>query len=151
MKPRSTTAFSLIEVTIALGIIAFAMIVIMGLLPAGMSTVRESSEESAATNILAAVAADIRNIPAGQTNTPAYGIPAWSDPVVAQGTLRVDANGSEPGSAQAPVYAVTWTIIPPAAQSANPRYVHVRVAWPGNAPQPTGFVETLVGLDGTGR
>ncbi len=40
--PRSTAAFSLVEVTLAIGIIAFAFVALFGLLPTGLTTFRSA-------------------------------------------------------------------------------------------------------------
>ena len=53
-------AFSLVEVTIALGIAAFCLVVMLGLLPAGLNANRSGLEQTAATGLAAAVAADLR-------------------------------------------------------------------------------------------
>ena len=44
----------------ALGIISFGLIAIMGLIPKGLGIVKESADEAAALNILAAVSADLQ-------------------------------------------------------------------------------------------
>ena len=41
----SSNGFSLVEVTIALGIVAFGLMALFALLPIGLNLVRESSEE----------------------------------------------------------------------------------------------------------
>src|SRR5438094_520277 len=63
---RSRAAFSLVEVTFALGIAAFCLIAVFGMMPVGVQTNRNASSQTAATNIMAAVVADLRAIP---TNT----------------------------------------------------------------------------------
>ena len=49
---RSTAAFSLVEVTLALGIIAFAFVALFGLLPTGMQTFRASVDTNNDITIL---------------------------------------------------------------------------------------------------
>ena len=44
--PRSTAAFSLVEVTLAIAIIAFAFVALFGLLPTGMQTFRAAIDTS---------------------------------------------------------------------------------------------------------
>jgi uncharacterized protein (TIGR02598 family) len=63
MNQRSTLAFSLVEVTLALGIAAFCLIAIFGLMPVGVQTNRNATSQTAATNIMAAVVADLRATP----------------------------------------------------------------------------------------
>jgi len=53
-------AFSLVEVTLALGIAAFCLIALFGLMPAGIQTNRNATSQTAATNIMADVIADVR-------------------------------------------------------------------------------------------
>src|SRR5207249_1287362 len=56
-------AFSLVELTLALGIAAFCLIAVFGLMPIGVQTNRNATSQTAATNIVAAVTADLRAVP----------------------------------------------------------------------------------------
>ena len=56
-------AFSLVEVTIALGIAVFCLVVIFGLLSVGVNMSSVSIEQTSATNLLAAVVSDLRTAP----------------------------------------------------------------------------------------
>jgi uncharacterized protein (TIGR02598 family) len=76
-------AFSLVEVTIAIGIAAFCMISIIGLLPAGARANRESLKTTEAAAIIEGVFADLRSTPSG-SNSLIYGI----NPDVTQVTTR---------------------------------------------------------------
>jgi len=49
--PRQQRAFSLVEVVLAIGVVAFAFVAILGLLPAGMSQFRKAIDTSVATDI----------------------------------------------------------------------------------------------------
>ena len=68
MKKQSTSAFSLVEVTLALGIAAFCLIAVSGLLPVAALTNRNATSQTRATNIMAAVIADLRATPVGTLN-----------------------------------------------------------------------------------
>ena len=57
---RSVAAFSLVELTIALGIAAFCLIAVFGLVPVGVQTNRNATSQTAATNILSSAVSDIR-------------------------------------------------------------------------------------------
>jgi uncharacterized protein (TIGR02598 family) len=59
----TAAAFSLVEVTLALGIAAFCLIAVFGLMPVGVQTNRNATSQTAATNIMAAVVADLRATP----------------------------------------------------------------------------------------
>src|SRR5207247_3937494 len=60
---RSVAAFSLVEVTLALGIAAFCLITVFALVPVAVLTNRNATSQTAATNITAAVVADLRATP----------------------------------------------------------------------------------------
>src|SRR2546421_11803854 len=74
MKRRSKCAFSLVEVTLALGIAAFCLIPVFGLMPVGVQTNRNATSQTAATNIIAAVASDLRATPTTRTKSRQFGI-----------------------------------------------------------------------------
>lgn len=130
-------AFSLVEVTIAFGIVAFAVVVVIGLLPVGLSASQEGSAEEAATEILSAAAADIGNAAPSGRNSPLYGIPlnAPADVFFSPGPiLSISTSNSD----------FRLSISP--RTSANPalRILHLTVSWPPHVVTPTGSVETLV-------
>ena len=52
--------FSLVEVTLALGIAAFCLLVVVALLPAGILSIRDSAEATASLSFSQAVLADLR-------------------------------------------------------------------------------------------
>jgi len=86
-------AFSLVEVTLALGVAAVALIAIFGLLVTGTQTNYTAVEQSSSTDILTAVAADLRatpkTIPAGSpTPSPQFKIPIPGNPVTNTTTLN---------------------------------------------------------------
>ena len=76
MKRRSPSiaAFSLVELTLALGIAAFCLIAVLGLVPVGVQTNRNATSQTAATNILSSVVSDIRGSLPGQNNSAIYKI-----------------------------------------------------------------------------
>lgn len=57
---RPILAFSLVEVTLALGIAAFCLIAVFGLMPVGVQTNRNAKSQTAATGILTSVVSDMR-------------------------------------------------------------------------------------------
>src|SRR5258705_6008484 len=74
LRSRSIAAFSLVEVTLALGIAAFCLIAVVGLVPVGVQTNRNATSQTAATNILSSVVSDIRASPPGNGPSAKYGI-----------------------------------------------------------------------------
>ena len=57
MKPprRRTAGFSLVEVTLALGVAALCLLVLMGLLPAGVKTQQSSIQQTTANQIISQI------------------------------------------------------------------------------------------------
>lgn len=69
---RCSAAFSLVELTLALGIAAFCLIAVIGLVPVAALTNRNATSQTAATNIIASVIADMRATTS--STSPQYGI-----------------------------------------------------------------------------
>lgn len=65
-QPR---AFTLVEVTVALGVIAFGLITLIGLLPAGLRTLGDSMDQTAHAMIVQRISNDLRQA-AFQNNLP---------------------------------------------------------------------------------
>src|SRR5438876_11030286 len=63
MKKLLISAFSLIELTLALGVAACCLMAVFGLMPVGVQTNRNATSQTLATDILAAVDADLRATP----------------------------------------------------------------------------------------
>ncbi len=67
-------SFSLVEVTLALGIAAFCLIAVFGIMPIGVQTNRNAASQTAATNIISAVVADLRATPKTSTTSSQFAI-----------------------------------------------------------------------------
>lgn len=57
---KGSAGFSLVEVTLALGIASFALIAVIGLLPVGLKSVKNANEQAGAANVLNAIANSLR-------------------------------------------------------------------------------------------
>jgi type II secretory pathway pseudopilin PulG len=60
---RRVHAFSLVELTLALGIAAFCLIAAFGLMPIGVQTNRNATSQTAAANVLSSAVSDLRGAP----------------------------------------------------------------------------------------
>jgi uncharacterized protein (TIGR02598 family) len=138
-NPRSgmrTRAFSLVEVVLALGVAAFCLIAVLGLLPVGVQTNQKSISQTAATSIVSSVVADMRATPSTLTTSVQYGI-ALSDNSIT--TLYFDGAGQFATTLGANSrYRLTVTI-PPNPAGTNPpdpagtnaaTFAYLRVTWP---------------------
>jgi len=140
--PTGSQAFSLVEVTLALGIISFGLIAIMGLVPKGLGIVKESADEAAALNILAAVSSDLQCV--GSNETLSYKIPVGS---VNSGKGYFDSDGNWLGNGVVPsdaVYVLSWTIQARSLQS--PPAAYLSIGWPAQATLPLGSVDCVLVL-----
>ncbi len=66
-----TAAFSLVEVTLALGVAAFALLAIMGMLPMSLKTQQASIQQTTANTIISQIFSDLRadvRLPPGQAS-----------------------------------------------------------------------------------
>ena len=57
--PKPTAAFSLVEVTMAIGIVSFALLSLIALLPSGLQSVRDSANEAALSSIVRTVRGEL--------------------------------------------------------------------------------------------
>lgn len=144
---RSAAAFSLVEVVLALGIVAFAFVGVLALLPAGLKASRDASAQTEASNLATAIAADLRRAPVTPNATsPRFAIPmpdpdaTEPTPVVSPverffsgNTATTDASGTAFTAANAK-YRVSLWFTPP--EDANDRFatsVRLLVTWPAAA------------------
>jgi uncharacterized protein (TIGR02598 family) len=145
MKLRSytTAAFSLVEVTLSLGIAAFCLMAVFGLMPVGVQTNRNATSQTAATNVMAAVVADLRATPSASNTSAQFGITFGTAK-----TLYFDGAGqftTTLGANSRYQLSVTWNASAPSGL----RYADVKVTWPaaatpGNA---SGSLETFSAFD----
>ncbi|MDX2080289.1 MAG: hypothetical protein SFU53_05850 [Terrimicrobiaceae bacterium] len=141
-------AFSLTEVVIALGVVAFCLVALIGLLPASLRIQQSATQSTAAINLISGIAADLRlartNLPspvysiqlpapAGQAVTNRFfidGAGRRSDQLVDQSGL----GGSR--------YRVQIVIEPPVDSHFLPSTAWILVTWPPAATQnPAGHAE----------
>jgi len=137
------TAFSLIEVTLALGIAAFCLIAVLGLMPVAVLTNRNATSRTEATNIMAAVAADLRAIPTTKTTSVQFSI-VFGTPK----TLYFDNTGqfaTSLGTNSRYQVNVTW----PDSGWSQLKYADVKVWWPAaaSAANASGSTEMFAAFD----
>lgn len=73
-KRRRAGGFSLVEVTVALGIITTTLLLLVGLVPTGVQSNADTFDETQASNLASLVVADMRGTPAGAATSPIFGI-----------------------------------------------------------------------------
>jgi hypothetical protein len=155
-----SNAFSLTEVTLALGVAAFCLLAVFGLIPVGVQTNRNATSQTAATNMAALVVADLRAAPktsgAWTGSSPLLCITLGTSKTLyfdSQGQCTGNLAGSVTpcGDPQLPVLQNLYraTITFPA--TGNLTYAQLKVTWPAAADPatttPSGSVQMLAALD----
>jgi len=162
MKRQRTSAFSLVEVTLALGIAAFCLIAVFGLMPVGMQTNRNAKSQTRATNLMAAVMADLRATPSTKTQSLQFCIPIPLSGTPPTFTLYFDSEGrcsSDPAGLGSPCGGANWS---PALETryrvnitlpltGKLTYADLKATWPAAADPatttPSGSVEMFAAFD----
>jgi uncharacterized protein (TIGR02598 family) len=128
----NVAAFSLVEITLTLGVAAFCLLAVFGLVPIGVQTNRNATSQTAAANIMAAVVADLRATPKTNTTSMQFGITFGTNT-----TLYFDGSGQFATSAVPDSryqLNVTWNVAnPTAACSAGLPCAYLKVTWPAAA------------------
>jgi uncharacterized protein (TIGR02598 family) len=140
---RCVTAFSLVEVTLALGIAAFCLIAVFGLVPIGVQTNRNATSQTAATNIITAVVSDLRATPTASNTSSQFAITFGTNK-----TLYFDGTGQFtilPSTNSRYQLNVTWSD----SGSAGLRYADLKVTWPAaaTAANASGSTEMFAAFD----
>jgi type II secretory pathway pseudopilin PulG len=155
------SAFSLVELTLALGVAGFCLLAVLGLLAAGLRTQQSSVQQTTANEILSQVAADLRaavRYPPGlanKLNSQQQTLKGHWANVGTPDTLYytnegVQTGGVNPGPAPAnAVFRLTLTYLSPPTETTS--LANIMVTWPAQADPtigtPTGKVQTFVAVN----
>jgi uncharacterized protein (TIGR02598 family) len=148
-QSHSPAGFSLVEVTLALGVAAFCLIALFGLLPLGIQTHQSSISQTAAASVLSSVFADLRATPKTSLTSPQYDITFG----IAK-FLFFDGEGravtpTDPNAT--PRYRVTITFPASPVGAFAPTFVSIKITWPAlvdpATTTPAGLVETFAAFD----
>ena len=168
---RETAAFSLVEVTLALGVAAFALLAILGMLPTGLKIQQTSIQQTTANTIIAQIFSDLRadvRLPPGQASKACPDPPDPNQPCQwdqLHGHWRNAAtpdtlyftnearqtgtlNGSPPANA---VFRAKITYYSPPTPEYTTSLAHIIVSWPAQVDPatavPAGSVKTFVAVN----
>jgi len=162
IAPIKTAAFSLVEVAIAIGLSAFCLTAIFGLLPVGLNSNMASINQTEANGILTAVSADLRATPPTSplglsATSPLFSIIIPKNSVStlpsAQTLYLTDDGVSSPTLVPQSRYLLTVQFQPNALTSGSSgkiaTFVNLKVTWPAEAPvaYAAGSVQTFLAID----
>ena len=157
-SPQETAAFSLVEVTLALGIAAFCLITVFALLPVTLKTQQASIQQTTGNTILSQIVADLSaalRLPPGQQSKQFNLNGHWA----AQGTpdvLYFAKDGTFiPGSTNSTtvpptaVFRAVVTYLSPPTETTS--LADINVTWPAQVDPasgvPAGKVETFAAIN----
>ena len=148
---RKSAGFTLLEVCIALGIAAVGIFALQQYMPTGLKVANNASDQTAATSMLASIAQDLRNTPAGATNSPGFGIPLPLDTTNASTLISTNLFLAADGvgvltPSQARYAATVWLANAASATVTSLTTARIKVYWPptGNT---QGSVETTTSFN----
>lgn len=130
-------AFSLIEVTVAIGIVAFCLISIVALLPAGLKSVKNANAEAAAAEALEQISSAIReaatNSDGDYVANGAFSDLTWKTDgaTLPAKTYYFNLAGQPTNSASARLVAYVQLTSP--TNDVSTGRAQISVAWPGAA------------------
>ena len=141
---QKAAAFSLVEIVLALGVAGFCLVAIVGLMPVGVQTNRNANSQTAATNIMAAIVADLRTTPAAATTSPQFAITFDTEKTLFFGASGQASTSLGPDSRYR--LNITWSSAP-----IGLHYAVLKVSWPASVDPatatPSGVVKTFAAFD----
>ncbi len=142
-KLPSTRGFSLVEVTLALGLMAFCMTAIFGLLPVGMNSNRAAIAQTEAVNLISTIHSDLKSTPRDATASSTFNLPMTGQSAV----MYFNEDGGEESVGDANFRAQVFLSSVSGQAATTGRIV---VSWPAqqdDVAQAFGRVESFVALD----
>jgi len=141
MKHRDIKAFSLVEVTLALGVAAICLLSIFGLLPIGLNSNQASVEQTTAASLARAIVSDLRAAPITSGSSSGFGINFPTSTTAVNHTLWLTEWGTKAGDidtqadpANNPRYRALVTLTPPSTTtSKSATFVRMVISWPAMA------------------
>lgn len=155
-------AFSLVEITLALGVAAFALLAIMGMLPTALKTQQTSIQQTTANQIISTLFSDLRAdliLPPGQyrhlEEDQGYNLHGHWAGMMQPDTLYFTQEGKQTGTVNGspPADAVfrakiTYNPLPPTETTS---LANIVVSWPAQVDPatgvPAGSVTTLLAVN----
>jgi len=156
---RAASAFSLVEVALTLGIAAFCLVSIVGLIQTALISEQSTLGRTAANDVLSAIFADLAATPADDDTSDTFGFALETSSIKTPQTLffsdAATPTGPAGGAATARSRYRASVGIRPASDPESPALVRIVVSWPAAAdPAPgqwpanaAGSVEVVTTLD----
>jgi len=131
--------FSLVEVTVAIGIMAFCLLAVVGLLPTGLKSIKNANEQAGAAAVLGGITEALRNASSinGIDYEATYGDKKFDYSVGGASSStqwdQLTLNGQPPDTTEGRLRAQLDILQTPSADPPRPGRAVVSVAWPAVA------------------
>lgn len=138
MNRLRPSAFSLVEVTISIGILAFCVLAMVGLLPVGLKSIQNSNEQAAAAQILTALADNLRGA-VSQNGSYSFAFAASQKAFKIGGQPETHAwtnltlEGLPSASLREPARLSARLVLNPPASRTSSATATISIAWPAAA------------------
>jgi uncharacterized protein (TIGR02598 family) len=142
MRPWQPAGFSLVEVTLALGVMAICLIAVFGLLPVGLNSNQAAIQQTATSAVLTMISEDLHSTPKTASSSLRFNIP-----IPDGATLYFNESGT-PDSQANSRYRAAVTFTPSTNRLATSG--RILISWPAQQDDPSkasGSVETFLALD----
>ena len=153
----SAAGFSLVEVTLALGVAAFCLIAVLGMLPVGLKTQQASVQQTIANNITSEIIGDLRAAYTGPgSNSSQFGIelkklPPGQKTKYSPNPVYFALDGTKQNGSAGAIFKATITYFSATdITDATLTLVDITISWPAAQADLTkvaGSVETVAVID----
>lgn len=146
-RPHFSAGFSLVEVTLALGVAGFCLITLFGLLPLGLQTNQNALSQTGAASVLSSVVTDLRASPGTSPRSLQYDITFGTETL-----FYVDDQGQSVGPNNPNArYRVAITFPASSPGEFALTWAHIKVTWPAfvdpDTTPPGSCLETFAVVD----
>lgn len=124
------SAFSLVEITIALAVAGFCLLAVVGLLQTGLTSERDTVDRTVATDILSRVYQDMAGTPWTNTRSPEFNLDLESTGLQTIWFSDVSTTNTSAAGAR---YRASVTIAPPGGSNWTATSARLLVTWPAAA------------------
>jgi len=101
IRHKDNRGFSLVEIALAIGIVAFAMVGLLAIMPAGLKAAEEAAAQTAQSHIVMTISSDLSMLPFAEVDN------------YVNGTRYYDVEGRPVANESQAVFVVTMTKLPP--------------------------------------
>ncbi len=130
--PKSTRAFSLIEVVLALGLVSFAMMAVVGTLPVGLRSSQQSRTQIATANIARQIQGELQQISFSSSTSDKFSMANLKDTpfYFSQDGTRLDESTDAYYEAEFGITDITAPGL--SVKDTNARSVKVTISYPAS-------------------